>query len=349
MPRLFLQIHRVSCHVGTVQALSHVTLSLPPRARCLVAGPSGAGKTTLLRWIAGLQAPSEGSLHVDGADITSLPPERRGFGWVGPDPGLLPGLEAVGQVELALRSAPMSSTQRREASRRALESFGLGHRLGHFPHQLSSGEALRVALARACVSASRCLLLDEPLARIDPAQRTSLRRWLSRWQDETGGAVIETSHWLHESFHGASHVLLLRDGRLVQFGEAQAVWRSPASPWVADFLSILPLWWSKPVDAIRNGWLGSFPAHAAASQLVGVRLDGASWHASPDRLPSLGPLRVLQFQDVGLLPCIEAVFPDGEIRWVPWRHMDAPPVPGAIGWARFNQDAVVVAMSDDRA
>lgn len=348
MPGSSLQMDRLSWHIGSVQVLHHVTLSLPPRARCVVAGPSGAGKTSLLRLLAGLQAPSEGSIRLDDADITSLPPERRGFGWVGPDPGLLPGLDAVAQVDLALRASNVPQSQRRDIARRALESFGLAQRLGHSPHQLSSGEALRVALARASVASPRCLLLDEPLARIDPTQRARLRQWLARWQEETGGSVIETSHWLHESFQDASHVLLLRRGYVVQFGEANDVRRSPASPWVADFLSTLPVWWSIPANAPQNGWHGPLPARAASCGLVGVRLERASWHATPSHLPCLGPLRVVRIQDLGLLPCVEAVFPSGELRRVPWRHLEPPPTSGDVGWAWFSEDAVVVARLDDR-
>lgn len=349
MSGLSLQVDQLSGRFGTVRALANVTLSLPPKARCVIAGPSGAGKTTLLRLIAGLQAPSGGTIRLDGSDITSQPPERRGFGWVGPDPGLLPGLDAVAQVEVALRLVKSPPNQRRETVLRALESFGLTHRLRNLPHQLSSGEALRVALARASVLSPRFLLLDEPMARIDPAQRSTLRHWLARWQDETGGSILETSHWLHESLHHASHVLLLRDGRPMQFGDARETWRSPSSPWVADYLSILPVWWSIPADAQRSGWHGPVTERAASCKLVGVRLDLASWHPAPSDHPCLGPLRVVRFHDVGLQPCVETVFPDGKVRLVPWRRMGPPPTPGDVGWAQFHADAVVEALLDDRA
>ncbi|MFM8421314.1 MAG: ATP-binding cassette domain-containing protein [Verrucomicrobiota bacterium] len=349
MPGSSFQIDRLSWHVGSVQAVHDVTLALPPQARCVVAGPSGAGKTSLLRLIAGLQSPSGGTIHQDGTDITPLPPERRGFGWVGPDPSLLPGLDAVAQVEVALRLVKSPPNQSRETAIRALESFGLGHRLRHLPHQLSSGEALRVALARASVFSPRCLLLDEPFARIDPAQRSALHRWLARWQEETGGTIMETSHWLHESLLHASHLLLLRKGRPIQFGETREIWRFPSSPWVADYLSILPVWWSIPADARQQGWHGPISDQSASCKLLGVRLDLASWHRTPSDLPCLGPLRVVGFHDVGWLPCVQAVFPDGEVRLVPWRCMDPFPTSGDVGWAWFNTNAVVEAMQDDRA
>ena len=345
----FLRLHHVSCRLGHVEALADISLDIAPAARCIVAGPSGAGKTTLLRIVAGLQRPSGGQIESDGCDITGLPPERRRFGWVGPEPGLLPQMTAVDQVELPLRLAHASPGDRRIAALQALERVGLAHRAGHLPHQLSSGEAIRVALARASVNQPRCLLLDEPFARMDTAQRASLRGWLSRMQASTGCAILETSHWLQESLQDASHLAILRDGHLVQAGTTRQAWQQPSSPWVADFLSVFPIWWSTPTDAARRGWKGPIPALGSACRLIGVRLDLARWVVDPPSEPCLGPLQASRVLPTGFTPALDALFPDGELRRIPMHGAESPPQVNTKGWLAFGDDAVLMTSTDDRS
>ena len=230
---------------------------------------SGAGKTTLLRMVAGLQAMSSGRLWMEDIDVSAVPPESRSCGWVGAEPGLIPGLDALGQVELPLRLAGMVGGERRGRSLHALQTVGLGHRIDHLPHQLSSGEALRVAIARATVHRPRLLLMDEPFARVDPVQRLALRRCVDGLRAETGCTVIETSHWLSEALNTASHMAILRGGRLVQFGDAEATWRHPCSPWVMDYLSTIPNWWSPHEARFTRGWHEDAASHPPPGMWLG--------------------------------------------------------------------------------
>jgi len=343
-----IQLQSVSCRVGNTQALANISLSLPAGARCVVVGPSGAGKTTLLRLLAGLHAHASGQLLMDGRDVASVPPEARSCGWVGADPGLLPHLDAIGQVELPLRLAGQCADRRRTLALLAMESVGMTHRLRHLPNQLSSGEALRVALARAIVNRPRLLLLDEPLARIDPAQRTALRRVIALLQGSSGCTVVEASHWIHDALPGASHLAILRRGQLVQVGEAASAWARPATPWTADFTSSLANWWSPFTERFRRGWNEHPGFHLPAAKLLGVRMDLASWHPNRPRGLSLGPLRVQQAHAVGLLAHAEASFTDGEVLHVPLRTATPPAAPGDVGWAGFGTEAVMGFETDDR-
>lgn len=338
----------LSCRLGSTKALDDITFSLPAGSRCVVAGPSGAGKTTLLRVFAGLQPATRGRIFMGEQDVTHLPPEDRRCGWVGSEPGLIPTLDVTSQVELPLRLAGREAPERRAMALQCLDAVGLSHLLGRLPHQLSSGESLRVAIARALAGRPRHLLLDEPFARIDATQRLSLRRMLSRFQADTGCMVIESSHGLQEAIPGASHIAILRDGQMAQFGEAESVWRHPASPWVMDFLSRLPNWWSTREDRAARGWHGEAGGPSANSPWMGVRLDLAAWHILPPQGPALGPLRVEQVCGWGGFPHVEAVFPDGEPCAVPLRGHDTLPKAGDVGWAGFGWEAVAGFDEDDR-
>lgn len=338
----------VSCFVGSTRALTGLSWTLPPGARCLVAGPSGSGKTTLLRLLAGLQPSDGGQLAWDGQDITHQPPDSRGFGWVGADPGLLPHMTAIDQVALPLRLANIAAAERKPMAVAALESVGLRHRWDRLPHELSSGEALRVAVARAVVTRPRCLLMDEPCARLDPVQRLALREWISAWQATTRCTVIETSHWLQESIHGATHVAILRHGRLVQFDEASRVWTRPATPWALDFLSTLPNWWlpNERRDAAK-GW--EHARHLIPDQpWIAVRLDLTSWSPTRPPTPSLGPLKIERIHAWGPAPWVDVSFPDGKIRSVPLRSPDLPVGIGDLGWVRLGPGAIEGYDFDDR-
>ena len=186
-----------------------------------LAGPSGAGKSTLLRAVAGL-VPG-GRVTVDGADWTRLPPERRSVGFVFQDYALFPHLTVRRNVEFAGSAGAL------------LERLRIAHLADARPHELSGGERQRVALARALARRPRVLLLDEPLAALDPHTRDAVRGELRATLRELGLPTIVVTHDFLDAAALSDRVGVLVRGELVQEGTAAQLIAEPSSPFVAEF------------------------------------------------------------------------------------------------------------------
>jgi molybdate transport system ATP-binding protein len=185
-------------------------------------GPSGAGKSTVLRAVAGLVRPA-GTVEVNGRDWSSLPPERRSVGFVFQDYALFPHLSVRGNV--AFGGPPGD----------VLERLGIEHLSDARPRELSGGERQRVALARALARKPEVLLLDEPLAALDPHTRDTVRVELRATLRALGLPAIVVTHDFVDAAALADRVGVLVDGRLVQMGRADELIASPASSFVAQF------------------------------------------------------------------------------------------------------------------
>jgi molybdate transport system ATP-binding protein len=192
-----------------------------------VMGPSGAGKTSLLEAIAGLRPRAAGRIVVSGAALLdsgrrlSLPPERRRVGYVPQDAGLFPHLTALGNVRYGARAD-------RAAVDAAVDTLELRPLLERRPASLSGGERQRVALARALATRPRLLLLDEPLAALDPELKERVLPWLLRVRDEWGVPCLYVTHGVGEALAAASHALVLRGGRVAASGEPRGLLGAPA-------------------------------------------------------------------------------------------------------------------------
>jgi molybdate transport system ATP-binding protein len=229
-----------------------------------LAGPSGAGKTTLLRAIAGLARPDGGHVACGGETWldtergVDLPPERRRCGFVFQDHALFPHLSASRNVAYGARGGD---------AHRWLERLGIAHRAQAKPRELSGGERQRVALARALASEPNALLLDEPLASLDPRTRASAARELADVAAETGVPTIVVTHDFAEASLLATEVAVLDQGRIAQRGTPSELASSPASAFVADFTGAIVL---------------SGSARRVASGLTEVALDGGGVVESTD-------------------------------------------------------------------
>jgi molybdate transport system ATP-binding protein len=213
-------------------------LAVEPGRPLALAGPSGAGKTSLLRLIAGLARTPRGRVECDDATWLDsergidLPPERRRCGLVFQDLALFPHLSAWRNVAYA---------SDRATAVELLDRFGVGHRAGARPRELSGGERQRVALARALASKPRALLLDEPLAALDPRTRVHAARELAAALGELAIPVVVVTHDFAEAALLAGEVAVLEQGRLVQRGPPSALAAAPASGFVADFTGAVVL------------------------------------------------------------------------------------------------------------
>jgi molybdate transport system ATP-binding protein len=208
-----------------------------------ILGPNGAGKTTLLRSLAGLLALDHGRIELDAEVLDDgtrvfVPPERRSVGVVFQDYLLFPHLSTLENVAFGLRSRGVNRRAARRRAAAALEPVGLAAFAGRKPGELSGGQAQRVALARALATEPRLLLLDEPLAALDPSTRSAVAAELAEVIDAAAVPTVVVTHSYEEAVMFADEVAVMDTGAIVQRGRAADVVEAPASAFVAEFAGI---------------------------------------------------------------------------------------------------------------
>jgi len=216
--------------------LRGVSFTVPDGHFAALIGPSGAGKTSLLRLIAGLDRPDSGRVLVDGADITSTAPHRRGIGLMFQELALFPHLNVRDNVAFGLRMAKWKRRDRVARVTEMLDLVGLGAYAERPVDQLSGGERQRVALARALAPRPSVLLLDEPLGAIDEERKRWLRTELREVLHAVGTTALIVSHDLRDAVAIADDVVLMAEGRLLQSGPLGQVSVCPATADVAAML-----------------------------------------------------------------------------------------------------------------
>lgn len=207
----------------------------------VVVGPSGAGKTTLLRAIGGLAPIEQGAVTLAGRDIGGLPAHERNVAVVFQEPRLLPHLNVVDNVALPLRAAGVAQGARRRRAAALLDEVGLGGMSERAVRGLSGGEQQRVSLARAIVGNPDLLLLDEPLAAVDPNRREALRRLIARVQREQRLTTLLITHDRAEAAELGDTIAVMLEGRTVQHGTPRELFERPRSAAVARFLGAVNL------------------------------------------------------------------------------------------------------------
>ena len=231
-----LTLDGVTVDYGQTRAVSDVSLHVPAGHTLAIVGPSGCGKSTLLKAIAGLVPTAGGTIMVNGRDLTALEASRRNVGLVPQHYALFPHLNVRANIEYGLKVRGLRPGERRRRVDDLLAFTQLGEFEHRKPAQLSGGQRQRVALARAMAINPDALLLDEPLAALDPQMRSGLRRQLLDLLDEKSRVNVIVTHDQHEALSMSDTVAVMRHGRLVQFGSPREVWERPVNAFVADFL-----------------------------------------------------------------------------------------------------------------
>jgi ABC-type sugar transport system ATPase subunit len=225
-----------------VCALREISLDVADGELVAILGPSGCGKTTLLRVVAGLEHPEAGAIWFADRDVTAIPAERRGAGFVFQSAALYPHLSVFENIAFGPRahraSAQIVDASVRASARRMRVDESLWP---HRPRQLSGGQQQRVALARAVALEPEVLLLDEPLSALDARLRAELRVELSRVHEATGATTLFVTHDQTEALALGHRVAVLRDGRLEQIGSPRELYDAPVSTFVAGFIGTPPM------------------------------------------------------------------------------------------------------------
>ena len=253
----------VSKRFGETLAVDRASLGVGRGEVVALLGPSGCGKTTLLRLIAGFARPDVGRVSVGGRVMAGpgvwVAPEARRVGMVFQDYALFPHLTVAGNVGFGLA--------RRDRAARVdelLSVVGLTGLDRRYPHELSGGQQQRVALARALAPSPELVLLDEPWSNVDPFVRATLRAEVAEIIRPLGVTVLLVTHDREEAFSLADRIVLMREGRIVQEGSAEALYFDPSSRWVAEFVGTANVLSGRLVGERVETAIGTFPANGAS-------------------------------------------------------------------------------------
>ena len=231
-----IDVTAVSKRYGDFQALADVSVDVRAGELTALLGPSGSGKSTLLRVIAGLEAPDAGAVVIEGEDVTRLPPQRRGIGFVFQHYAPFKHLTVYENVAFGLR---IRRKPKAEVAAKVDELLGVVGLTGYAqrkPSQLSGGQRQRMALARALAIEPRVLLLDEPFGALDAKVRAELRAWLRRLHDEVHVTTVLVTHDQEEAMDVADRIVVLNEGRIEQTGAPRELYDRPRTPFVMRFL-----------------------------------------------------------------------------------------------------------------
>jgi sulfate transport system ATP-binding protein len=240
-------IDQISKRFGDFVALNDVSITVPDGELTALLGPSGSGKSTLLRIIAGLELPDSGRIELSGRDVTNVPPQRRGIGFVFQHYAPFKHMTVRDNVAfgLTIRRRPKNEITARVHELLSLvqiEQFA-----DRYPAQLSGGQRQRMALARALAVEPEVLLLDEPFGALDARVRKELRAWLRRLHDETHVTTVFVTHDQEEAMEVADGIVVMNHGAIEQIGPPRDLYEHPANEFVMGFIG--------EVNHLDDGWV----------------------------------------------------------------------------------------------
>lgn len=277
-----IRLDSVSARKGRF-TLADVSFALDAGAYGVVIGPAGSGKTTLLEVIAGLLAPSAGTVRLAGADARATPPEERGIGLVYQHAFLFPHLSVRENVAYGSTDAA--------AFDEATERMGVTPLLAREVRGLSGGERQMVALARALARRPALLLLDEPFSALDPRRRALVRREVRALHRAWGLTTLQVTHDFAEAGMLGDQAILLDAGRVLQSGPPADVFRRPASPYVAEFLGAenVLAGTARDLGEAAPDWIDGAPSeHAHGHRAFAFEAEGLTLYAVGDFAPGAG-------------------------------------------------------------
>ena len=235
-----VSLKNVSKAFGKTQAVDDITMTIEDGAFVVLLGPTGAGKTTTLRLISGLEKLDSGSVHIGGRDVGQDTPAQRDVAMVFQQYSLYPHLTVRDNLAFPLRSPILKTPEDviAEKVRKIAEVLQIPHKLDNKATELSGGEMQRVSIGRALVRDPQIYLMDEPLSSLDAKLRADLRVELKRIQADLGATLLYVTHDQIEAMTMATHIGVLEEGRLVQYGTPKEIYEDPTSVYVASRLGL---------------------------------------------------------------------------------------------------------------
>ena len=240
MQDTLLSLQHISKNFGEGDVLRDISLDVARGEFVTLLGASGCGKTTTLRIISGLETPDEGTVLLDGRDVTALPPERRPVNTVFQSYALFPHMNVEKNVAYGLRVRRMDKASIEKRVREMLELVQMADFAKRMPSQLSGGQRQRIAIARALVLKPALILLDEPTSALDRTVQRQVVELLRQLQGKYNLTYLFISHDLAVVRALAHDILVLKDGRVVEQGSAAALFSQPRHPYTRELLGAIP-------------------------------------------------------------------------------------------------------------
>jgi spermidine/putrescine transport system ATP-binding protein len=231
-----VELRNVTKRFGAFTAVDNVTLEIQRGEFLTLLGPSGCGKTTLLRMISGFESPTDGTVWLEGKDVTALPPYRRNVNQVFQSYALFPHLTVAENIAFGLKMRGGSRQKIEESVQRGIALVSLQGKEGQKPSALSGGQKQRVALARAIVCEPKVLLLDEPLSALDAKLRHQMQIELKHLQRALGITFVFVTHDQEEALTMSDRIAVVHEGRIEQIGSSDEIYHQPRTRFVADFI-----------------------------------------------------------------------------------------------------------------
>ena len=235
----YLTLSDVSKQFADSYAVQDFNLKIEKGEFVSFLGPSGCGKTTTLRMVAGFESPTDGTITLDGVDITNKAPNQRNMGMIFQSYALFPNMTVAQNIGFGLRVRKSSSSEVADRVKEMVSLVNLEKHVDKYPFQLSGGQQQRVALARALAIHPNVLLLDEPLSALDAKIRVNLRAQIRDIQKRLGITAIFVTHDQEEALSISDRIVVMNTGAIEQVGTPFEIYNFPQSPFVANFVGAL--------------------------------------------------------------------------------------------------------------
>lgn len=231
-----IDIRNVTKQFGAFTAIDNLSLKIYPKEFFAILGPSGCGKTTLMRMLGGFDAPTKGSILLEGQDLTGTSPAQRPVNMMFQSYALFPHLSVGDNIAFGLKREKMPKADIKIRVQEMLELVQLSELEKRKPHQLSGGQRQRVALARALAKRPKLLLLDEPLGALDKKLREATQFELMGIQEQLGCTFVIVTHDQEEAMTVSSRIAVMNQGEIAQVAPPETIYEAPTSRYVADFI-----------------------------------------------------------------------------------------------------------------
>ena len=258
-----IHFQNVTKRFGDFTAIDDLTIDIYEKEFFALLGPSGCGKTTLMRMLAGFETPTEGTILLQGQNIAPVPPNKRAVNMMFQSYALFPHLSIWDNIAFGLRRDNMPKADINDRVDEMLRLTRLEKFARRKPHQISGGQRQRVALARSLAKHPKLLLLDEPLGALDKKLRQETQFELMDIQEKTGTTFVIVTHDQEEAMTVASRVAVMDHGKIIQVATPDAIYETPNSTYVADFIGDVNLIEGKAAgqegDKLRISWAEGQP------------------------------------------------------------------------------------------
>lgn len=231
-----IRLEAIEKWFGSQQIIKGIDLTINDGEFVIFVGPSGCGKSTLLRLIAGLEEASRGSIYIDDADVTALPPSERKLSMVFQSYALYPHMTVRQNVGFGLKTAGVAKAEIQAQVQKTAEVLKLDEYLDRRPKALSGGQRQRVAIGRAIVRDPKGFLFDEPLSNLDAALRVEMRLEIAKLHQQLKSTMIYVTHDQVEAMTLADKIVVLQNGTIEQVGTPRELYEQPDNLFVAQFI-----------------------------------------------------------------------------------------------------------------